>query len=102
MRAGHQFITYPLDALWTTSHNRKGAKKLNKLGFGVLASNCFSTSVLPFPLGAMQFTVFGNAKKTLTYLMGNPGGNIAGTTVAMTSLACTSCASLASCTVGMP
>jgi len=98
-RAVSQFVTYPMDALRTISQTRKGAKKLSELGIGVLVSGCFSTSIFAFPLGAMQFTVFGNAKKALTYLVGNRGGDIAGTAVAMTSSAC---ASLASCAVGVP
>jgi len=51
-----------------------------------------------FPLGAVQFTVFGNVKKILSSIFRTENGAI-GTAVAMTSSAC---ASLASCAVGVP
>jgi len=99
-RAMSQFVTYPMDALRTISQTRKGAKKLSELGVRTLVSGSFSTSMFAFPLGAVQFTVFGNAKKALTYLVGSHrGGGIAATAVAMTSSAC---ASLASCAIGVP
>jgi len=100
-RSISQFVTYPMDALRTISQTRKGAKKLSELGAGVLVSGCFSTSMFAFPLGAVQFTVFGNAKKALTFIVGDAArnGGIAGTAVAITSSAC---ASLASCAVGVP
>ena len=100
-RAMSQFVTYPMDALRTISQTRKGAKKLSELGTGVLVSGCFSTSMFAFPLGAVQFTVFGNVKKLLTSVVGGAAsaGSAVGTAVAMSSAAC---ASLASCAVGVP
>jgi len=54
-----------------------------------------------FPLGAVQFTVFGNVKNILSSIVGNTAasGGVTGTAVAMVSSAC---ASLASCAVGVP
>jgi solute carrier family 25 S-adenosylmethionine transporter 26 len=52
-----------------------------------------------FPLGAVQFTVFGNMKKALTSMVGNASGGVKGTAVAIAS---SMCASLASCAVGVP
>jgi len=99
-RAVSQFVTYPMDALRTISQTRKGAKKLSELGAGTLINGCISTSMFAFPLGAVQFTVFGNTKKALTSMVGNTsGGGITGTAVAVASSAC---ASLASCAVGVP
>mmetsp|Transcript_36191 Transcript_36191/g.39245 ORF Transcript_36191/g.39245 Transcript_36191/m.39245 type:complete len:473 (+) Transcript_36191:46-1464(+) len=97
-RAISQFVTYPMDALRTISQTRKGAKTLSELGVSKLVAGSVSTSMFAFPLGAVQFTVFGNVKKILSSLFRTETGAI-GTAVAMTSSAC---ASLASCAVGVP
>ena len=57
------------------------------------------TSLFAFPLGAVQFTVFGNMKKVITNVAGSATGGVKGTAVAIASSAC---ASLASCAVGVP
>ena len=98
-RAISQAITYPMDALRTISQTRKGAKKLSDLGAGVLFSGAVQTSLFAFPLGAVQFTVFGNMKKVITNVVGSATGGVKGTAVAIASSAC---ASLASCAVGVP
>ena len=104
-RALSQFVTYPMDALRTISQTRKGAKTLAELGVQKLVAGSLSTSLFAFPLGAVQFTVFGTVKKILSSLvMGRTAQQIQGgaafdTAVAMTSSAC---ASLASCAVGVP
>jgi solute carrier family 25 S-adenosylmethionine transporter 26 len=98
-RAISQAVTYPMDALRTISQTRKGAKKLSELGAGVLFSGAVQTSLFAFPLGAVQFTVFGNMKKAITSVVGPATGGIKGTAVAIASSAC---ASLASCAVGVP
>mmetsp|Transcript_19671 Transcript_19671/g.21763 ORF Transcript_19671/g.21763 Transcript_19671/m.21763 type:complete len:476 (+) Transcript_19671:74-1501(+) len=97
-RAISQFVTYPMDALRTISQTRQGAKTLSELGMSKLVAGSVSTSLFAFPLGAVQFTVFGNVKKILSSLFRTETGAI-GTAVAMTSSAC---ASLASCAVGVP
>ncbi|GMH74294.1 hypothetical protein TrRE_jg12603 [Triparma retinervis] len=94
-----QAVTYPMDALRTISQTRKGAKKLSELGAGVLISGCVQTSLFAFPLGAVQFTVFGSVKKALSSVVGTASGGMRGTAVAVAS---SSCASLASCLVGVP
>ena len=88
-----------MDALRTISQTRKGAKKLGELGAGVLLSGAVQTSLFAFPLGAVQFTVFGNVKKVLSSALGSVTGGIKGTAIAITSSAC---ASIASCAVGVP
>ena len=95
-RALSQFVTYPMDALRTISQTRKGAKTLAELGVQKLVAGSLSTSLFAFPLGAVQFTVFGTVKKILSSIQ---GGAAFDTAVAMTSSAC---ASLASCAVGVP
>ena len=97
-RSISQAVTYPMDALRTISQTREGAKKLSELGAGALFSGAVQTSMFAFPLGAVQFTVFGSMKKAITSVVGEPGG-IKGTAVAIASSAC---ASLASCAVGVP
>ena len=57
------------------------------------------TSLFAFPLGAVQFTVFGNVKRAISSVVGMASGGLKGTAVAITSSAC---ASLASCAVGVP
>ena len=98
-RSVSQAVTYPMDALRTISQTRKGAKKLSELGASVLISGCVQTSLFAFPLGAVQFTVFGNAKRVISSIVGSATGGVKGTTVAIASSAC---ASLASCAVGVP
>lgn len=100
-RAISQFVTYPMDALRTISQTRKGAKTLRELGTSKLVAGSVSTSLFAFPLGAVQFTVFGNVKNILSSIVGNTAasGGVTGTAVAMVSSAC---ASLASCAVGVP
>lgn len=98
-RAIAQAMTYPMDALRTIAQTRKGAKKLSELGAGVLVSGCIQTSLFAFPLGAVQFTVFGNMKRVITSVVGNSSGAVKGTAVA---IAASVCASLASCVVGVP
>lgn len=98
-RSVSQAVTYPMDALRTISQTRKGAKKLSELGGGALVSGCVQTSLFAFPLGAVQFTVFGNVKKALSSIVGTASGGVKGTAVAIASA---SCASLASCAVGIP
>jgi solute carrier family 25 S-adenosylmethionine transporter 26 len=98
-RALAQAVTYPMDALRTISQTRKGAKKLSELGAGVLFSGTVQTSLFAFPLGAVQFTVFGNAKRVISSVVGNATGGIKGTAIAIASSAC---ASIASCAVGVP
>ena len=101
-RAISQFVTYPMDALRTISQTRKGAKTLSELGVSKLVAGSVSTSLFAFPLGAVQFTVFGNAKKILSSVIERGGireNAAVNTAVAMTSSAC---ASLASCLVGVP
>ena len=104
-RALSQFVTYPMDALRTISQTRKGAKTLAELGVQKLVAGSLSTSLFAFPLGAVQFTVFGTVKKVLSSLVGRTAQQIQGsgtafdTAVAITSSAC---ASLASCAVGVP
>ncbi|GMH97128.1 hypothetical protein TrST_g5385 [Triparma strigata] len=88
-----------MDALRTISQTRKGAKELSELGAGVLISGCVQTSLFAFPLGALQFTVFGNVKRAISSVVGTASGGVKGTAVAITSSAC---ASLASCAVGVP
>jgi solute carrier family 25 S-adenosylmethionine transporter 26 len=100
-RAISQFSTYPFDALRTISQTRKGAKTLRELGTSKLLAGSVSTSLFAFPLGAVQFTVFGTVKKILSPIVGNTAASagITGTAVAIASSAC---ASLASCAVGVP
>jgi len=101
-RAISQFVTYPMDALRTISQTRKGAKTLSELGVSKLVAGSVSTSLFAFPLGAVQFTVFGNAKNILSSIIERGGireNAAVNTAVAMTSSAC---ASLASCLVGVP
>ena len=88
-----------MDALRTISQTRKGAKKLSELGGSALISGCVQTSLFAFPLGAVQFTVFGGVKKAISSVVGDVSGGVKGTAVAMASA---SCASLASCAVGVP
>ena len=98
-RSISQAVFYPFDALRTLQQTRKGAKKLSELGVGTLLSGSIQTSMFAFPLGAVQFTVFGNAKKALTNIVGSATGGVKGTAVAIASSAS---ASLASCLVGVP
>ena len=62
-RSTAQAVTYPMDALRTLAQTRKGAKTLGDLGARVLVSGCFSTSAFAFPMGAIQFTMFGAVKR---------------------------------------
>merc|ERR1719506_708854 len=75
-RSVSQAVTYPMDALRTISQTRKGAKKLSELGGSALISGCVQTSLFAFPLGAVQFTVFGNVKKAVSSVVGTASGGM--------------------------
>lgn len=98
-RALSQAVTYPMDALRTIAQTRQGAKSLSELGASALVSGCIQTSTFAFPLGAVQFSVFGSAKKAITSVVGPATGGMKGTGIA---IGASMCASLASCLVGVP
>jgi len=93
---------YPADALRTLSQTRSDAKTLSDLGARVLVSGCATTSAFALPLGAIQFTAFAQAKRSLESFV----ADVSGASASKFGTAVDACASilaaLASCTVSVP
>ena len=71
-----QTVMYPADALRTLSQTRAGAKGLSELGSKVLIRGAVTTSLFAIPLGAIQFSIFGRAKKALRERVDQGGDHV--------------------------
>ena len=71
-----QTVMYPADALRTLSQTRAGAKGLSELGSKVLIRGAVTTSLFAIPLGAIQFSIFGRAKKALRERVDQSGDHV--------------------------
>mmetsp|Transcript_60425 Transcript_60425/g.165968 ORF Transcript_60425/g.165968 Transcript_60425/m.165968 type:complete len:361 (-) Transcript_60425:191-1273(-) len=96
-----QTVMYPADALRTLSQTRAGAKGLSELGSKVLIRGAVTTSLFAIPLGAIQFSIFGRAKKALRERV-DQGGDHVNAWNGLADLGASAMCSVASLSVGVP